>query len=68
MAIFKTYVLAFKSVLKIELYSIAGSLIFKTDLNANTYVLNIDKYPSGTYLLKVFSQNNDSINTKIVKK
>lgn len=53
---------------KIELYSIAGSLIFKTDLNANTYVLNIAKYPSGTYLLKVFSQNNDSINTKIIKK
>jgi hypothetical protein len=53
---------------KIELYSMTGSLIFKTDLNSNIYALNISNYPIGTYLLKVFSQDNDVINTKIVKK
>tara|TARA_R110000787_G_scaffold152593_1_gene266486 strand:- start:9488 stop:10912 length:1425 start_codon:yes stop_codon:yes gene_type:complete len=53
---------------KIELYSMTGSLIFKTDLNSNIYALNIFNYPIGTYLLKVFSQDNDVINTKIVKK
>ncbi len=53
---------------RIELYSMTGSLIFKADLNSNNYALNISNYPIGTYLLKVFSQDNDVINTKIVKK
>jgi hypothetical protein len=53
--------------LKIELYNMTGSLIFKTDLNADTYSLNIANYQSGLYLLRVFGQNNDIINTKIVK-
>lgn len=52
---------------KLELYNIAGSLIFKTDINANTYALNIANYPSGTYLLRVSSQNNIITNTKIIK-
>jgi Flp pilus assembly pilin Flp len=54
--------------LKIELYSMTGSLIFKTDLNSDIYSLNIANYQSGIYLLRVFGQNNDTINTKIVKK
>jgi len=54
--------------LKIELYSMTGSLIFKTDLNSNIYALNISNYPIGTYLLRVFSQYNGIINKKIVKK
>jgi Flp pilus assembly pilin Flp len=53
--------------LKIELYSMTGSLIFKTDLNSDIYSLNISNYQSGIYLLRVFGQNNDTINTKIVK-
>jgi Flp pilus assembly pilin Flp len=53
--------------LKIELYSMTGSLIFKTDLNSDIYSLNIANYQSGIYLLRVFSQNNDTINTKIAK-
>ena len=53
---------------KIEFYNMTGSLIFKTDLNANIYALNIANYPSGTYLLRVFNQNNETINTKIIKK
>jgi Flp pilus assembly pilin Flp len=53
--------------LKIELYSMTGSLIFKTDLNSNRYSLNIANYQSGVYLLKVFSQNQGSINTKFIK-
>lgn len=53
---------------KIELYSMTGRLIFKTDVNANIYALNISNYSIGTYLLKVFSQDNNVIHTKIVKK
>lgn len=53
---------------KIELYSYTGRLMFKTDLSSNFYSLNIADYPSGSYLLSVFSQNYDTINTKIIKK
>jgi hypothetical protein len=53
---------------KIELYSMTGRLIFKTDLNTNTYALNISNYPIGTYLLWIVNQNNESIHTKIMKK
>ncbi|MCF8294176.1 MAG: T9SS type A sorting domain-containing protein [Chitinophagaceae bacterium] len=53
--------------LKIELFSMTGSLIFKKDLNSQTYALNIGDYPSGVYLVRVFNQNNDIVNTKILK-
>ncbi|MFT6687340.1 MAG: hypothetical protein ACJAX7_000338 [Saprospiraceae bacterium] len=53
--------------LKIELYNMTGSLLFETDLNSNIYALNISNYPSGTYILRVSNQNNDTINTKIIK-
>ena len=53
--------------LKIELFSMTGSLIFKKDLNSKTYALNIGDYPSGVYLVRVFNQNNDIVNTKILK-
>jgi Flp pilus assembly pilin Flp len=52
---------------KIELYSVTGVLILKTVLNSNTFILNTANYPSGTYLLKVFSQNYGFINTKFIK-
>ena len=52
---------------KIELYSVTGGLILKTVLNSNTFILNTANYPSGTYLLKVFSQNHGFINTKFIK-
>lgn len=52
---------------KIELYNVTGKLIFKTILNSNTFILNTSNYPSGTYLMKVFSQNHGSINTKFIK-
>ena len=54
--------------LKIELFSMTGRLIFKKDLNSKTYTLNIGDYPSGVYLVRVFNQNNDIVNTKIFKK
>jgi hypothetical protein len=54
--------------LKIELFSMTGRLIFKKDLNSKTYTLNIGGYPSGIYLVRVFNQNNDIVNTKILKK
>ncbi|MDC1403619.1 T9SS type A sorting domain-containing protein [Crocinitomicaceae bacterium] len=54
--------------LKIELYSMTGRLLFKQYLNSSTYTLNIGDYPSGSYLVRVFNQNNDVTNTKIVKK
>ena len=54
--------------LKIELFSMTGRLIFKKDLNSKTYTLNIGDYPSGVYLVRVFNQNNDMVNTKIFKK
>ena len=52
----------------IELYDITGKLLFKKELNANTYALNIANYPSGTYLVKVYNQNNALLNKKIIKK
>jgi hypothetical protein len=53
--------------LKIELYSMTGRLLFKKDLNSKTYALYIGDYPSGAYLLRVFNQNNDIVNTTILK-
>ena len=53
---------------KLEFYDITGKLLFKKELNTNTYALNIANYPSGTYLVKVFNQNNVSVNKKIIKK
>ena len=53
---------------KLELYDVTGKLLFKKDLNTNTYALNIANYPSGTYIVKVFNQNNVSVNKKIIKK
>lgn len=53
---------------KLEFYDITGKLLFKKDLNTNTYALNIANYPSGTYMVKVFNQNNVSVNKKIIKK
>lgn len=53
---------------KLELYDITGKLLFKKELNANTYALNIANYPLGTYLVKVYNQNNASLNKKIIKK
>ena len=52
---------------KIELYSVTGGLIFRTVLNSNTFILNTANYPSGTYLLKVFSQNTGFVYTKFIK-
>ena len=54
--------------LKIELFSMTGRLLFKKYLNSKTYVLNIGNYPSGAYLVRVFNQNNDIVNTNIFKK
>jgi hypothetical protein len=53
--------------LKIELYSMTGKLLFKKDVNSKTYILNIGNYPSGSYLVRVFNKNNDVTNTKILK-
>ncbi|MDG1790016.1 MAG: T9SS type A sorting domain-containing protein [Flavobacteriaceae bacterium] len=53
---------------KIELFDITGKLLFKKELNSNIYALNIANYPSGTYLVKVYNQNNASLNKKIIKK
>ena len=53
---------------KVEIYNMTGRLLSTKDVNANIYDLNIANYSSGIYLLRVFGQNNDTINTKIVKK
>ena len=51
----------------IEIYNLTGTLIFKTNLNSNNFKLNIDQYPSGTYILRIFDQNYDVTISKIVK-
>ena len=53
---------------KLELFDITGKLLFKKELNSNTYTLNITNYPSGAYLVKVYNQNNALLNKKIIKK
>lgn len=55
------------SLLKIELYSITGKLLFQKDLNSKTYTLDMGNYSSGLYLMKVFNQNNEILNKKILK-
>ena len=52
---------------KIELYNMTGLLLYKEDLNSKAYELNICNYPSGVYLVRVFNQNNNIVNTKILK-
>lgn len=52
---------------KIELYSITGHLIYKEDINSQTHALNISNYPSGVYLVRVINQNNEILNTKVLK-
>jgi len=52
---------------KLELFDITGKLLFKKELNSNTYTLNITNYSSGTYLVKVYNQYNTSLNKKIIK-
>jgi len=52
---------------KIELYSMTGRLLFKTDLNSNTYTLNMGNYASGSYFVRVFNQKNVFVNKKIIK-
>ena len=56
------------SLLKIELYSMTGKLLFQKDLNSKTYTLDMGDYSSGIYHMKVFNQNNDVTNIKILKK
>lgn len=55
------------SLLKIELYSMTGKLLFEKDLNSDAYALDMGDYSSGLYHMKVFNQNNDIVNTKILK-
>jgi hypothetical protein len=55
------------SLLKIELFSMTGKLLFKKNLNSETYTLDMSDYSSGLYHMKVFNQNNDIVNTKILK-
>ena len=52
---------------KLELFDITGKLLFKKELNSNTYTLNITNYSSGTYIVKVYNQYNTSLNKKIIK-
>ena len=53
---------------KLELYDVTGKLLFKKDLNTNTYALNIANYPSVVYFVRVFNQNNVFVNKQIIKK
>lgn len=53
---------------KIELFTTTGRLIFTMELNSAIYTLNISDYQSGAYLVRVCNQNNDILNTRIVKK
>ena len=52
---------------KVELYSITGKLLFKNYLNTDSYALNINEYASGHYYLRVYKQNGDVVNSKIIK-
>ena len=52
---------------KVELYSITGKLLLNNYLNADSYNLNIDGYASGYYYLRVYNQNGDVVNLKIIK-
>ena len=52
---------------KLELYSISGKLLLNNYLNTEFYALNIDGYTSGLYYLRVYNQNGDVVNLKIIK-
>ena len=51
----------------IEIYSLTGNLVFKTNLNSNNFKLKIDNYVSGTYLLRIIDEKNEVTNSIIIK-
>jgi hypothetical protein len=53
---------------KLELYDLTGKLIFNRNLNTNAYALDIANYPSGIYIVKLFNENNESVNKRVIKK
>ena len=53
---------------QVEIYNVSGKLLSAIDLNTKTYALSILNYPSGMYVLRVLSENNEPITVKIIKK
>ena len=53
---------------QVEIYNVSGKLLSAIDLNTKTYALSILNYPSGIYVLRVLSENNEPITVKIIKK
>jgi hypothetical protein len=51
----------------IEIYNLTGCLVFKTNMKANNINLKVDSYPSGTYLMRIFDQDNVVTNSFMVK-
>lgn len=53
--------------LKIELFDMAGRLLFKKDLNSRSYSLNIRDFSSGVYWVRIFNQDNNVVSAKFIK-
>lgn len=53
---------------EIAIFSLTGSLIYKTDPRSNKFEWNMDNYQNGTYILRIQDENNNITTSKIVKK
>ena len=56
--------------IKIELYSLLGERLYEMKnekVKSKTYPLNISKYPSGIYLVKIFSEGQHVVKRLIVE-
>ena len=54
----------------IEIYSVLGNLTYQSGLNttANTVSLDVNSLNSGIYLLKMTTENGQTINQKLIMK
>lgn len=53
-------------IVKIELINPIGKVLFEKEVNAYNYQINLDSYPTGTYLIKVLT-NSGQTTKKVVK-
>jgi hypothetical protein len=53
---------------EIELYSMSGSIVFRTELNSDYYKLNVRDYPSGPYIIRTTDENHQITTTNIIVK
>jgi hypothetical protein len=52
---------------KLELYNLAGQMLFNEQINNTQADLNVEQLPEGVYFAKIFGNNNELLVQKIIK-